>query len=145
MLKTNNMQIYGHRCPYFTGIREHGCVFVIDLDEEGQKMVGVYGEERTTLHVHQDGVAYITAMSYNFRREEHEETVEKILSSDDAFLIRFKEWIKEHPLFRSKAFPYPIEFREDFLFGSDCISHDWDSLIAYLNNYEVVKDRKGEV
>lgn len=68
------------RCPYFTGVKEHGTRCQISLDDYSE--FGVSGEH-LTLNLFEDGFVCIIKNTYNYSEEEWEEKIIKILSKSE--------------------------------------------------------------
>lgn len=135
MLDFKNYELVGLNCPYFTGVADHGQKLTLDLDDEGRDRFEAYCEGQASIHVHQDGAMYVTVMDYNNRNEEWEETIILDLTGDESIRAELDAFLRENPLYRSNQFPYDVSTERDF-WGCKKICDNYDSLIAYLKNYQ---------
>ena len=73
-----------NKCPYFTGVEEHGSEAIIDLEfdtyeylQKKHKLDWFDGEwEQVSLHVYEDNTILFTTLSYSYYHEEWRDCIE---------------------------------------------------------------------
>ena len=93
LLDYKNLSIYSKdRCPYFTGVKEHGSKAIIKFDFDNYEMLmkkyGCRAYESPALHIFEDGTVYITSMQRDYSREEWVEDVEFVFDGKKADELR---------------------------------------------------------